>query len=714
MGPFRIRLFLFPLFLLFFLPALLPAESFPLQLGRLFAQGETDRAQEALLQALDQSPAQLSLYLELADLRKSLGDWPGAVEAYQGYLARSEEWTVRARWALALAQMGRWGEAEDSLESLLLAHPDDPDLLWGLARSRMFQAQFRQIPAGKTKQERLASARDLFSHLAHLQPDNSLARFELAEVCRALGDTDRALSEYQAALKRDGSAKKAYRYLAELFALKKRHTEALAMFEKAQAIEPDDPELNKESALEKKMAPSVVTHRQVERLQQWEGWKAPSETPLASSPVTIRVGLFTGLKHLLFRCATDLQVATPAGTAVTLLPSGEYEVFYLPSPKSGKGREKWTLSDTCGKTWLKFKNRLYFTPRESRVPFEVHAVPSNTGYFYAREEDRAYRGLLEISPRSGAGFQVINRVSLEDYTAGVLPAEMSYLWPMEALKAQAIVARTYVLSKMGRHNAEGFDVCDSVHCEVYRGLRAEQETTNQAVLATAGQILTKGGQVVPVAFSAQCGGHTQDYEEAWGFKAPVVGVPDYDPSDNPGLEFPLSPSRLRDWVRESPPTYCRLPNLKGYTNYRWKSLITAKDLQKRLPEVGRIRRLVVEKRSVAGWAERIRVEGTGGVKWVHGDIIRRFLGGLRSSLIWIEPQCDARGWPVEYVIEGGGWGHGVGLCQVGCCGMALAGKKSQEILTHYFPLAQLTAYEPKRYVETPEPEPEGTPGMEAY
>jgi peptidoglycan hydrolase-like amidase len=69
---------------------------------------------------------------------------------------------------------------------------------------------------------------------------------------------------------------------------------------------------------------------------------------------------------------------------------------------------------------------------------------------------------------------------------------------------------------------------------------------------------------------------------------------------------------------------------------------------------------------------------------------------------------------VEYVIEGGGWGHGVGLCQVGCCGMALAGKKSQEILTHYFPLAQLTAYEPKRYVETPEPQPEGTPGMEAY
>ena len=302
----------------------------------------------------------------------------------------------------------------------------------------------KKVPLGKKKQQQLESARDLFSHLAHLEPDDSLARYELAEVCRVLGDSDRALAEYQAALRRDGSTKKAYRYLAELFALKKRHTEAVEMFDKALAIEPDDPELKKESVLENKMAPSVVTHRQVARLQQWANWKAPPESPIASSPVTIRVGLFTGLKHLLFRCGTDLEMATPAGTAVTQLPAGDYEVFYLPPPKNGTGKEKWTLVDHHGKTWITFRHRLYFTPRETRVPLEVHAVPSNTGYFYAREEDRAYRGILEIFPRPGEGFQVINRVSLEDYTAGVLPAEMSYLWPTEALRAQAIVARTYV------------------------------------------------------------------------------------------------------------------------------------------------------------------------------------------------------------------------------------------------------------------------------
>jgi len=698
--------------LLFFYPAPLLADNLQAQLGRWFAQGEGDRALEILHQTLEKDPSQLSLYLEWADLEKSRGDWPGAVDAYQSYLSQKEDWTVRARWALALGQMGRWADAEGPLVALLKDHPDDPDLLWGLARLRMFQAVLKQVPRGNPRQEKLESARDLFSHLAHLDSNNALVRFDLAEVCRQLGDWDRALAEYQAAVRRDPSTKKAYRYLAEIFAMKKRHTEALQMYEKALAIEPDDPELKKESEHEGRMAPSVVSHRKVERLHQWENWKAPAVTPLAASPVTIRVGLFTGLKHMLFRCSCDLGVATPAGNPVTVLPAGSYEIFYLPEPKTGQGPEKWILSDGHGKTWVTFRHRLLFTPLDSKVPFEVHAVPSNTGYFYAREEDRAYRGRMEISPRSGAGFQVINRVSLEEYTAGVLPAEMSYQWPVEALRVQAIVARTYVLSKLGRHNPEGFDVCDSVHCEVYRGLRAEEEATNQAVNATAGEILTKGGRVVPVAFSAQCGGHTQDYEEAWGFKAPVVGVPDFDSSENLGLEFPLSPSRLRDWCRQEPPAYCNLPTLKGYTNYRWKRIVAVKDLEKRLPEAGRIRRLVVERRSAAGWAELLRVEGTAGTKTVHGDIIRRFLGGLRSSLIWIEPQCDAKGWPVEYVIEGGGWGHGVGLCQVGCCGMALSGKKSAEILNHYFPLAQLTAYEPKRYVETPVPEPVDTPGME--
>ena len=280
---------------------------------------------------------------------------------------------------------------------------------------------------------------------------------------------------------------------------------------------------------------------------------------------------------------------------------------------------------------------------------------------------------------------MVNRVSLEAYTAGVLSAEMSASWPMEALESQAIVTRTYVLSKMGRHNSEGFDVCDSVHCQVYRGLRAETERTDEAVNATAGLVLEHGGKVMPVAFFAQCGGHTQDYQDAWGYAAPVPGVADYDTKYNQDMEFPPTPRMLESWIKENREAYCRVYELKGYRNFRWAWLISAEEIEKKTASLGRIRRLVVTQRSTAGWAQKLLVEGESGSKELKGDRIRSFLGGVRSNLIWIEPQFNLKGWPEEFLIYGGGWGHG--CWDVPGRGLWLGqGRKTfREILKHYFP-----------------------------
>lgn len=251
------------------------------------------------------------------------------------------------------------------------------------------------------------------------------------------------------------------------------------------------------------------------------------------------------------------------------------------------------------------------------------------------------------------------------------------------------MARTYVLSKMGRHEADGFDVCGDVHCQVYRGLRAETARTNQAVNETAGMVLKYGPRMMPVFYSAQCGGHTQDYEEAWGSKLPVVGVEDFDPGKNRDLEFPLSPRRMEQWIRQDRPAYCRVEGLRGYQNYRWAWILPEMDIRKKIGTIGRIRRMVVTHRSTAGWADSLRVEGESGEREFKGDSIRSFLGGIRSNLIWIEPQYNLKGWPEEFIIYGGGWGHGVGMCQVGCYALAKEGKNCSDILIHYFPKADL-------------------------
>ncbi len=666
------------------------AESFEVEIGRMFAQGKDPEIRYAVQKRLEENPADPRPLLELADLDESQGNYSGAVAAYEDYLAQKNDWTVRRSLALAREQMGDFANAARDLKALEREHPQDPELLWGLARLCLEQARWRSFRTQASRREAMREAQDDLTALAGLAPHFALATWELAEVSRQLGDNTRALEAYELVLQQDASFKRAHRYIARLLARRGKYIEALAKYEQAMAVEPNDEGLKKEAQRLALTAPRQAQKRKAEREKQWESWTPPQETPIAPSPVTLRVGLSTGTGRLVFRGESDLQVETPAGKPVTVLKAGEdYGVLYRRARPPWRPKDAWRVQDKKGKTVASFDQRLWIAPLDPQKPVVLHAISSNPGYFFAKEEDRAYRGLVEILPKAGEGFNVINRVSLEDYTAGVLPSEMAPSWPGEALKAQAVVARSYALSRLGRHNDQGFDVTDDVQDQVYRGLRAETQRSNEAVRETAGLVVEHGGKVVPTVFSAQCGGHTQDYSEAWGYKAPVVGVADYDPRYNQDMEFPLSPGRMERWIKEDREAWCRFWGLKGYGNYRWAWIVSAEDLQNKVPGLGRIRRLTVTQRSTAGWAERLWVEGERGGRVFKGDSIRGFLGGIRSNLIWIEPQFNPQGWPEEFIIYGGGWGHGVGMCQVGCYGLALAGRDFRTILLHYFPEGSL-------------------------
>jgi SpoIID/LytB domain protein len=680
------KLFILVALICFSAVSLCRGESYQLKIGKLFVQGKIAEIQEVLQQQLQDNPRDPEPLLELADLDKSQGDYAGAVAAYENYLSLKDDWQVRRALALAREQMGQFADAGLGLKALYREHPKDPGVLWGLARLCLYQSKWKSIRTQADPTEALKEAQGYLIILTELKPDFALATWQLAEVSRMLGDTGRALIAYGKVVREDASFKHAHRYMAGILAGQKKYREALDQYDKAIAMEPDDANLKKEALKVALAAPQEAQGRKKERMRQWELWKPPVETLIAPSAVTLRVGVFTGLGNLLFRGGSNLEVMTPAQTPITVLSGKEdYDVRYKRSDPERGGKEVWEIRDGKGKTLVTFNQRIWIAPLETGQPVVLHAVPYNQGYFFGREEDRAFRGLVEIFPKAGRGFNVINRVSLEDYTAGVLPSEMLSTWPIEALKAQAILARTYPLFMMGRHNDEGFDVCDSIHCQVYRGLRAEEEKTNEAVKQTAGLVLMRHGRVMAAVYSAQCGGRTQDYEEAWGFKSPVVGVEDYDPRYNKDMEFPLSPKRLETWILEDRVAWCRMYGLHGYQNYRWGWIVSAEDIEKKVPGIGRIRRLIVAHRSTAGWADMLLVEGENGQRELKGDSIRRYLGGIRSNLIWIEPQFDPKGWPEEFIIYGGGWGHGVGLCQVGSYGLAEAGKDFREILKHYFP-----------------------------
>lgn len=665
--------------ILFSFPPILHAALFQEDTGVLYARGEFRQAESDLQDRLANDPKDQPLWLELAELRRSIGDDYGALEAYRACVEHGGNDRVRFAFAMTLLQMGRFEEAQAPLADLRARYPQDPDILWGLA-----QADYEKAGTEKMKwaaQQDLRGSKKALEALVAIKPRFAPAYWRMGQVLSLLGDDTGALAAYQTLLKKDQSYKKAQGLIAHLLQKLGRTQEALERYHRAVEVEPGNKALQKEAEEAAKAAPQEEKRRQSLRLAQWKRYSPPPVEPIATSPISIRVGLLTGMRRVLFRGQGELRVLHEGGT-LDLKAGVDYQWIHRHKGQA----EFWELLDRHNKVLLQFDKPIRFLSLDPRQALLIHAIPSGEGYFFAKEaEDLAYRGVMEVRPDPGKGFSLVNQVGLEDYCAGVLPSEMSPSWPMEALKAQAVAARGYVMSRLGGHASEGYDVVATVGDQVYRGITAEALRSNEAVRQTAGMVLKKGSHILKTVFSAECGGHTQDYLEAWGHDEPVVGVPDFDERYNQDMKFPLSPLHLKEWVEEDRVAWCRLYELRGYQNYRWVWMITAADLQAKAPEIGRLRRILVEKRSSAGWAKTLLVEGDLGVKRVYADSIRGFLGGLRSNLIWIETQRDPKGWPQEFTIYGGGWGHGVGLCQVGCYGLAKSGKGFEEILRHYFP-----------------------------
>jgi SpoIID/LytB domain protein len=255
--------------------------------------------------------------------------------------------------------------------------------------------------------------------------------------------------------------------------------------------------------------------------------------------------------------------------------------------------------------------------------------------------------------------------------------------PAAALEAQAIAARTELLQKIGRRNlTDPFLLCSTQQCQVYAGAGKEDPRTTRAVEKTRGLVLLRdGGGLVDIRYSASCGGHTEDNDAIWG------GDP--DPSlrgraDTPKAEATrVTEDNLDAFLSTDPhDSWCgRVEHARS--KVRWTEKLSLDDLSARVateyPEIGRVKALAAKQRGVSGRIEILTITGDKGMIDVTGDLhIRRLLGGLKSTLFAIHKDGSA------IVLRGAGFGHGVGMCQLGAIGMAEAGKLHDAILAHYY------------------------------
>ncbi|MFO7654441.1 MAG: SpoIID/LytB domain-containing protein [Candidatus Krumholzibacteriia bacterium] len=329
--------------------------------------------------------------------------------------------------------------------------------------------------------------------------------------------------------------------------------------------------------------------------------------------------------------------------------------------------------------------------------------------------DLSLRGeVVVFGDRSGRGLTVVNTLDLEDYLRGVVPWEIGRPGPAgrAAVAAQAVAARTYTVSHLGAREALGFDVWAGVEDQVYRGAAQEDPEANLAIAGTAGLVLRHdaggpdgGGGEIEAFYSAACGGSTSQVEEVWPRPARPYLVCHPDGPGADGLPWcagsrhfrwveTWTQAELQEILERTLPPYVERMSRRDRADWAGPSFTPARpgDGPGR---PGRWRDLVVVERTRSGRVARLDVVCEAGTYHLRGDRLRWVLVPadgdpfiLRSAAIDLEIDRPA-GAPATVTVRGGGFGHGVGMCQSGALAMAAAGKTYREILAHYYPGARL-------------------------
>lgn len=274
--------------------------------------------------------------------------------------------------------------------------------------------------------------------------------------------------------------------------------------------------------------------------------------------------------------------------------------------------------------------------------------PDNNGYVWIG--DRWYRGRTRVV-LTNKGLTAINYVDLEKYLYSVLGGEVYATWPQEALKAQAVAARTYALYQRQTRGNSTYDLGDTIAWQVYKGIESEAPPLYSAVDSTAGQVVTYNGKIILAAFHSSSGGHTENVENVWSDNLPYLrGVPDFD-GNTPEAQ----------WVKS----------------------FTREELSSRISGVGNVLSMTPERTSPVGRIITMKVIGDRSSRVISGPALRLALG-LRSTWFTVTPDAAGKSVPSTFKIEGRGYGHGLGLSQWGAYSMARQGANYQQIVRHYY------------------------------
>ena len=377
-------------------------------------------------------------------------------------------------------------------------------------------------------------------------------------------------------------------------------------------------------------------------------------------------------------------------------------------------------------------SKLTFHPQSADASFSLNDVTIGVNFHWERKETQTFLGTLRFVVESDK-IVAINELPVEKYLESVISSEMSATSSLELLKAHAVISRSWLLAQMKKRRdvAESgnnffsfvkkddmlirwydredhtiFDVCADDHCQRYQGITKETSPhVAEAIRQTKGQVLLDGNDICDARFSKCCGGMTEEFQYCWentpksylaSVRDLVLGV------KNEKLEDEATAER---WIRSNPPAFCNTTDKKVLSQvlndydqetadfYRWKVILTQEKLQQLITDrlkmdLGKILDMKAVERGKSGRISKLQIIGTEKTFTIGKELeIRRTLSDshLYSSAFVVDKYGeDGQGVPQRFELVGAGWGHGVGLCQIGAAVMGEEGYKYDAILLHYY------------------------------
>ncbi|MDG5800265.1 SpoIID/LytB domain-containing protein [Marinilabiliaceae bacterium ANBcel2] len=370
--------------------------------------------------------------------------------------------------------------------------------------------------------------------------------------------------------------------------------------------------------------------------------------------------------------------------------------------------------------------------------FELYNVTIGINFHWERQENQKFKGALRVIKEKDH-LSAINILPIEDYLISVISSEMSATSSLEMLKAHSVISRSWLIAQIekgeslkksgnysntiiegdevirwyDREDHQYFDVCADDHCQRYQGItRASTSEVEEAVSATSGNVLTYDGKICDARYSKCCGGVSELFENVWEHVSHpyLTKVIDADKAPE-GYDMNLEQEdNSVEWIKGNPNTFCNTTDkevLKQVLNdydqetfdfYRWSVTLSQQKIKDLLKErvgieVGDILDLIPVQRGVSSRLVKLKIEGSTGSVTIGKELeIRKAFSSshLYSSAFVPEKGDIVDGVPQFFTLKGAGWGHGVGLCQIGAAVMGSKGYSYNEILNHYFKGASLT------------------------